>query len=239
VEYWERKVDLFGTNTFHKLTFLDLLMEDRVALEQGGIQLLPHVDAAGRILIFSHRKLHDLRPEHPNRRKSMQRLLWCAIHAAIDDEDMGEGIQKAGAVGFLLNGLSNQDIILTTRSTMQLANCCFSDLMTALPIRLVALHHFQPEVFARYFLLNATCTTSYLRTGYFLLNATGTTSYLRTRLVLHHSSPEQTLQNLVEYGIDRSMIPEVLGGDLDFDYSEWLQDKLVECAEDYYATSDS
>lgn len=65
VNYWERKVDLFGTeNAFRKLNFLlDFKKEDDVAVRSGGCRLLPHADEAGRAIVFLYRKYYDPRPE--------------------------------------------------------------------------------------------------------------------------------------------------------------------------------
>lgn len=66
VRYWDRKVDLFGTeNAFRPLNFLLNFKEKDVdAVIGGGIRLLPHRDESGRAIIFSYRKYWDNRPEN-------------------------------------------------------------------------------------------------------------------------------------------------------------------------------
>ena len=58
VDYWEHKVQLFGTEKGLKrhISLLDLKEEDYKALKMSGIQLLPGVDEAGRAIVFKRSK---------------------------------------------------------------------------------------------------------------------------------------------------------------------------------------
>lgn len=55
VRYWERKVELFGTENAFKpsVTIMHLKEEDYPALAKAGINVLPLVDASGRGMIYS------------------------------------------------------------------------------------------------------------------------------------------------------------------------------------------
>ena len=57
VKYWDRKVQLFGSDrAFRALSMLDFDKEDTVALEKGGLQILPTRDEAGRAIGFLDRR---------------------------------------------------------------------------------------------------------------------------------------------------------------------------------------
>lgn len=55
VKYWERKVELFGTENAFKsyLSCLDVEAMDPEALRKGGVRLLPRCDGRGRAIIFT------------------------------------------------------------------------------------------------------------------------------------------------------------------------------------------
>mmetsp|Transcript_2562 Transcript_2562/g.3958 ORF Transcript_2562/g.3958 Transcript_2562/m.3958 type:complete len:202 (+) Transcript_2562:293-898(+) len=56
VTYWERKVDLFGTDKAFNpsISVLDFEESDYPALAAGGIRLLPHLDDHGRALLLNY-----------------------------------------------------------------------------------------------------------------------------------------------------------------------------------------
>ena len=56
VTYWERKVDLFGTDKAFNpsISVLDFEESDYPALAAGGVRLLPHLDDHGRALFFNY-----------------------------------------------------------------------------------------------------------------------------------------------------------------------------------------
>jgi hypothetical protein len=85
VKYFDRKVELFGTEVaFHKLSFLDFSAEDRGDVEAGGIYLLPYPDEGGRKIIVTCRT--HLQDMHHRKFNSVIRLLWIIVHEAVEDE---------------------------------------------------------------------------------------------------------------------------------------------------------
>ena len=47
----------------------------------------------------------------------------------------------------------------------------------------------------------------------------------RTRLLVHDASASETLQALSPYGIGRDMLPLEMGGSIEFDQVEWLENR--------------
>mmetsp|Transcript_16117 Transcript_16117/g.22474 ORF Transcript_16117/g.22474 Transcript_16117/m.22474 type:complete len:127 (-) Transcript_16117:668-1048(-) len=98
VQYWSRKVDLFGPDrAFRKLSILDFEEDeaDLLALNGGGFQALPETDDAGRAIFFSDRS------PWTNNSKSMVRVFWFMCHVLVEDEEA----QKHGGVALLTTNL--------------------------------------------------------------------------------------------------------------------------------------
>lgn len=66
MKYWEEKVAIFGDEkAFKKLTLQSLEEEDRKALNERGIQVLPGYDESGRSILLSCRFKWGIRESPP------------------------------------------------------------------------------------------------------------------------------------------------------------------------------
>jgi hypothetical protein len=86
----------------------------------------------------------------------------------------------------------------------------FCDMLSAIPIRIVVVHHFI-----------STRLLNYLVPVFIILSGLA----IRKRYVSHTGTEEQLLEELQEYGIDRKILPDNVGGILDFSYSAWLDSR--------------
>lgn len=69
--YWDKKVEIWGpARAFHRLSILDFEETDRIALERGGVRVLPARDKGGRAIIVIDKTRFDQRITH---RRSMVR----------------------------------------------------------------------------------------------------------------------------------------------------------------------
>mmetsp|Transcript_4554 Transcript_4554/g.6731 ORF Transcript_4554/g.6731 Transcript_4554/m.6731 type:complete len:341 (-) Transcript_4554:70-1092(-) len=217
VKYFERKVELFGTEVaFRKLSFLDFSAEDRGNVEAGGIYLLPYPDEGGRkIIVTSRSHFQDF---HHRNFNSILRLLWLIVHEAVEDET----VQKNGVVLLGLNGGRCRE---RWPKSLTLIKMFWSDGKDALPILIAGVHRFTPNFIG--YVMNE-----------HILPFMGVKH--RARLRLWSGTIEANWGNLEEYGITKDMIPTFLGGALDMTYHQWLQahmEKVVSTVEHKYGSS--
>eukprot|EP00521_Asterionellopsis_glacialis_P009046 CAMPEP_0195281394 /NCGR_PEP_ID=MMETSP0707-20130614/723_1 /TAXON_ID=33640 /ORGANISM="Asterionellopsis glacialis, Strain CCMP134" /LENGTH=316 /DNA_ID=CAMNT_0040340275 /DNA_START=155 /DNA_END=1105 /DNA_ORIENTATION=- len=217
VKYFDRKVELFGTEVaFHKLSFLDFSAEDRGDVEAGGIYLLPYPDEGGRKIIVTCRT--HLQDMHQRKFNSVIRLLWIIVHEAVEDET----VQKNGVVLLGLNGDQQRD---RWPKDVSLGKAFWSDGKDALPVRVAGVHRFTPTYIGKV-----------LNEHYLSFMGAKT----RARLRLWSGPLEANWTNLEEYGITQDMIPVFLGGALDMTHHHWLQahmEKAVSSVEHKYGSN--
>jgi len=244
IQYWDRKVELFGVDkAFRKLSIHDLCPEDNAALMLGGLRWFPILDETGRIF-FSFRRYWDNRPSH---KESMLRLLWWMAHTALEDPIDGDTFQKKGFVLIGGSGLPDSayfSIVSSGNNNGNINACCngigqqeqrrrqtnqppigttidvgaamLYDVQYALPMRLVAFHHFLDSSNRFHEFLS----DHLLR----LLNHDLRARYRR----YVGGTTQENLDKLAEHGIYPDMVPLELGGEFDFNYSAWLQRKREE-----------
>eukprot|EP00521_Asterionellopsis_glacialis_P012725 CAMPEP_0195302630 /NCGR_PEP_ID=MMETSP0707-20130614/31413_1 /TAXON_ID=33640 /ORGANISM="Asterionellopsis glacialis, Strain CCMP134" /LENGTH=350 /DNA_ID=CAMNT_0040365941 /DNA_START=112 /DNA_END=1161 /DNA_ORIENTATION=+ len=210
VNYWERKLYLFGPEkAFNRsLSILDLKEEDYIALGLGAIQLIPHLDEAGRGLIFKQVKYFSSTAD------SMHRLDWYVYHIGVFGGEHSVEIQKNGFVnlGLFDKSFAPFESISEMRKYIKGLK---HDTQLVLPMRgPMGLHFFASNNWA----------FSMVESVLDLFN-----KRLRSRLTMYDVSEEETETNMVDLslcGIRREIVPAVLGGYLDTNFQEFLTHRL-------------
>jgi len=213
VKYWDRKVALFGTEKAFSpsVTVLHLSGQDHTALVKGGIRLLPYEDEAGRAIFF-----RDLR-KFDSKADTMIRLVWFMVHQAIFDVENGDNIQKNGTI-FLSEGSLPEDRnsflpFDTFAEVRRYFQTVSTDYESVLPVRVIAIHLIPKNV-----IIAAGIER--------LLDILGGNFRVRTKV--HDGTQTQAvLQELAKCGIPPESVPADLGGSLQFDYYEWLEERLM------------
>jgi len=222
VKYWERKVQLFGTE--HGLqpnvSLLHFKREDLQALAKGGVRLLPQLDETGRALILNYNGYYDGDPQ------TMLRLTWYMLHMAVfgnKNDSLNTSVQKNGVVSLSGNGRPANDIV-PFRSfhdfSVFLRNICH-DLTAVLPLKFAAAHVFPIDQWA-------------LKLNELSLQFMG--QYIRLRLHVHDASHIHQEKNpiffpeSIAYGIPHTIVPAELGGGgfTTLEYTHWLYLHLQE-----------
>jgi len=215
VKYWDRKVQLFGTdNAFKPLSILDFPAQDEVALWSAGLSLLNARDSVGRALAFCYRKYWDHRPES---RDSMVRLLWIILHTAVEDNEL---VQVNGIVFLMANDMSSQAGTSetckaappTSHFDRSLHHWLWHD-GQVLPFRCSGIHHFTPQ--------SDLLTFIYNRSGLFFMGRNFRLLYRR-----YNGTTAENMERIEEYGLTSSMVPTELGGDMILDNSAWIQARM-------------
>mmetsp|Transcript_25573 Transcript_25573/g.36010 ORF Transcript_25573/g.36010 Transcript_25573/m.36010 type:complete len:317 (-) Transcript_25573:98-1048(-) len=211
VIYWSRKVELFGPDrAFRKMSVRDFEDDegDRLALALGGICALPEPDEAGRRIIYS------MRSRWVENSKSMVRLSWLALHVALEDN---VSTQQHGMVGIVVNTLSSQPPDISTHRYHQKINrIIWRDFQEALPLQIMSAHTY----------VRSSITHSIIMDN--MLFAIG--RHLRARYC-HYNIFGEFLAALEAHGMDETILPAELGGSLDFNYEEWLDQERRRVAE--------
>eukprot|EP00521_Asterionellopsis_glacialis_P008014 CAMPEP_0195282380 /NCGR_PEP_ID=MMETSP0707-20130614/1274_1 /TAXON_ID=33640 /ORGANISM="Asterionellopsis glacialis, Strain CCMP134" /LENGTH=334 /DNA_ID=CAMNT_0040341345 /DNA_START=51 /DNA_END=1058 /DNA_ORIENTATION=+ len=213
VDYWERKVELFGTAKAFRnyISLSDFCPKDQNALAKGGLRLLPYRDDRGRAILFSFSAYYDSDVE------SMVKELWFMFHKAIEKEDeTTDAIQKKGVVFLLGNGrpTKSPSPFHNLEEHKRFIKESTRDGSTFLPIRNFSIHYFSPNVWVARMLEH-------------LLPQFG--QKCRHRMIVHSSTNKtENLAKLAECGISPDIVPRELGGELNFDYQGWLSYQLFE-----------
>jgi hypothetical protein len=129
VEYFDQKLELFGTDKLGKaLTLEDFSEDDKSALNTGSTYCLPSTDRSGRRVFFNFRKLYTYKD-----RKNQLRVFWYMMMSTLmDDEDA----QKKGVVAVVYSlgpsRMDENDLALTREGAR---------IMQTLPVRFASLHY--------------------------------------------------------------------------------------------------
>ena len=202
VKYWDKRIELFGeTKAFMRLTLDEALADDSVALSLGHIIPTGQNDTCGRAIIFMDYS-REGKAEYST--LSLVRACWYAIHLALEDEET----QKKGVVIIVkcVDSLLQWDV----KASKMLA----SHLQGAFPVRLACIHYPNPPSFIKIIL-----KISRLILG----------KKLRNRMREHHGSQEEVLDSMSTYGIPKSAIRDVWGGEFSLNDQEWLEgQRLIE-----------
>jgi hypothetical protein len=133
------------------------------------------------------------------------KLFWYVHEALLEDPE----VQENGVVYLTGNprrksSLADQDRKLDSR--------CASYIRKSLPVRIVAIHHYESSRLIEYVVPLALAMLG---------------SYLQVRYQLHVGEEDNYLEELEGYGIARKCLPQDIGGISSFDYSEWLIQRRV------------
>jgi len=202
VKYWDRKVQLFGTDrAFRAVSVIDFDNDCALALERGGVRILPVRDEAGRQIIMIDRSNWNANLFST---ETLMKNVWYWAQLCMEDERT----QKAGAIVFIV---PSGDFFTATHGQQILGRSINSDMTEALPIRISCIHRFclNPVVKC---LVEHTLIIFEAR--------------LRARLRQYDGNAADNEAELQQYGISLDMVPTELGGTLVFDFQSWIKARL-------------
>jgi len=211
INYWERKVELFGPEkAFNRLVSLsDLKQEDYGALVKGGFRCLPNLDESGRAIIFRYFLYYEQDID------TMLRVYWYIIHKTIFDPEAGRDTQKHGVIDLGGSGLEGRVHPFKSLADLKTYYHAFSrDGNSVLPVRCSALHVFPANIWTVFMIEQ-------------ILGILSRDTRLRIN-VYNLLETEKNLEQLDQCGMPRGSVPRELGGELDFSYIEYLHDALYE-----------
>ena len=199
-QYWEKRVKIFGPEkAFQPLTLDKAVSGDHVALELGLMRVVRGVtDPKGRAIIYIDPSVQD-RTKYS--RSSMCRALWYTLHAALELESA----QKHGVV--MLADPSREKF---SQFDLGLSKVMIPSLQGAIPLRFSAFHICHPPAFILIILPIVKLFMS---------------ERMKKRILLHTGSIEKVLKRLSAYGLERSMIPSRLGGEVTLDHVGWVKER--------------
>mmetsp|Transcript_48297 Transcript_48297/g.56457 ORF Transcript_48297/g.56457 Transcript_48297/m.56457 type:complete len:378 (-) Transcript_48297:224-1357(-) len=197
VTYWDKRIEIFGeAKAFMRLTLDEALADDSVALSLGYVRPTGQSDSTGRAILFM-----DFSQEGKADCTSFSliRTVWYAIHVALEDENA----QKEGMVIVVKCCDSLRQWSVKTSKEMA------GNMQGALPFRLGCFQICHPPSF-----INIVLNIVRLLTP----------KKLRNRIKKHKGTHEEVLESLAIYGIPKSAVPDIWGGDLNLEgHSEWLE----------------
>ena len=199
-QYWEKRVKVFGPEkAFQPLTLDKAVSDDHVALELGMMRVVHGVtDPTGRAIVYLDPSVQD-RTKYA--RLSMCRALWYTLHAALELESA----QKHGVVLLADPGRAK-----FSQFDRGLSKVMIPSLQGAIPLRLSALHMCNPPAFVSIILPIVKLFMS---------------ERMKKRLLLHSGGKHKVLNRLSTYGLEKSMIPAVLGGEVTLDHIGWVKER--------------
>ena len=196
VNYWDKRIELFGKNkSFTCLTLDEVLADESVALSLGYIIPTGQNDTCGRGILFMDYS-REGKAEYLS--LSLVRAVWYMFHLVLEDEDT----QKQGVV--VINKCCDSLLQWNVKTSKILA----SHAQGALPIRLAGLHVPHPPIFIKIL----------LKTTRLLLGKN-----LQNRIREHNGSQEEVIDLMSTYGIPKSAIWDVWGGEFNLNGQEWLE----------------
>jgi len=197
VTYWDKRIEIFGeTKAFMRLTLDEALADDSVALSLGYLQPTGQSDSTGRAILFMDFSQEGKADYTPF---SLVRTVWYAIHVALEDETT----QKEGIV-FVVKPV---DVI--RQWSIKTSSILAKNMQGALPFRLGCLQVCHPPSHINII----------LKITRLLLP-----KKLRSRIREHKGTHEEVIDFLAIYGIPKSAVPDIWGGEHKVDgYSEWLE----------------
>jgi len=202
VKYWDRKVQIFGTDkAFRALSMIDLDDDCAKALERGGVRMLPVRDEAGRQIILLDRSNWN---QTLFSAETMIKSVWYWVHVYMEDER----IQKAGAIVFMV---PSGDFFAAIHGQFKVGKCMNSDVKEALPIKILCIHRF---------CLNPVLKRLVEHTLILFEPS------LRARLRQYDGNAADNKAELQQYGIPLDRVPTELGGTLVFDFQSWIKTRL-------------
>eukprot|EP00538_Stauroneis_constricta_P007252 CAMPEP_0119564372 /NCGR_PEP_ID=MMETSP1352-20130426/26767_1 /TAXON_ID=265584 /ORGANISM="Stauroneis constricta, Strain CCMP1120" /LENGTH=207 /DNA_ID=CAMNT_0007613125 /DNA_START=99 /DNA_END=722 /DNA_ORIENTATION=- len=199
VDYWEKRVEVFGPEkAFLPLTLDKALRDDTAALENGTVGIFPYkMDDLGRqAVVYDPSKLDST----AHTRESCIRALWYFIHAALEDEDT----QRHGALILA----TPKDVTFSQFDAKQ-ESMIIRTLRGCVPLRVPAVHIIRPASF--FFFIWP-----------FIKVVFG--KKLKNRVFMHFGSNAVLMKNLKDgFGMHRSLLPCEIGGFILYDQVGWLR----------------
>jgi len=199
--YWRERVAVFGDEkAFQPLTLDKALSEDHAAIELGFVVPLPGVkDPKGRAIIFVNSYMLG-KAEYTY--MSLCRAVWYAAHVALESETA----QKHGII--MLHDPSRASF---SQFDLRFARQILPGMQGAVPLRLAALHNCKPPSFL---------PIVYAMVKIFL------SERIKNRILFHSGKTSKVLKALALYGLDETMIPCELGGNVVVDSKAWFSEQL-------------
>ena len=193
--YWDMRIELFGDEAFEPLTIANLREENERELSLGFLRLLPDTDGTGRCDVFIDPSLLE---GHEYEDEKMARVLWYTLHVALENEST----QQKG-IAFLVY-LRETYVRHFDRSLVKLLA---NSIKGVLPVRVSAIHIFHAP---------------YLFEVLFDVVSMLLGERLTKRMKMYSGEDEDIHDELTDYGILPSRLPEELGGALKFDQEDWV-----------------
>lgn len=195
--YWDKRIEIFGeTKAFMRLTLDEALADDSVALSLGYLRPTGQSDSTGRAVLFMDFSREGKADYTP---LSFVRTVWYMIHVALEDEKA----QKVGTV-FIVKCGDNLRQLNLKNSKMLIGH-----MAGALPFRLGCFHACHPP--------------SFIKIGLKIMRLLFPKK-LRSRIRDHAGTHEEVIDSLATYGIPKSAVPDIWGGEFKLDdRSDWLE----------------
>jgi hypothetical protein len=194
--YWEKRVEIFGhKRAFQPFTLGGALKDDTAALELGVFQPTGQRDPTGRSILF----IDPSRLDHKKyTRESMCRVFWYFLQTALEDLET----QKKGIII-----LAYAHETTFWQLDRQLLTLIAQSLRGCLPVRLSCIHICEPPSFF---------SIIFPIVKFFI------TGRLQQRIRVHSGGDWQVQQELLKCGLDKSVLPTQIGGDVTLDLHKWL-----------------
>lgn len=197
--YWNTRIQLFGSKAFAPFSIADILEKDRKELSLGFLRLIPETDGTGRCNIFMDPSVLE---GHEYKDENMCRAAWYILHAALENN---ESTQQKGIV-FLVY-LRYTYVRHFDRSLVKLIA---NSIKGVLPVRVSAIHIFHAP-----YLFEVLFDVVSLLLG----------ERLTKRMKMYSGEDEVIHDQLGDYGILPSRLPSELGGSLDLDQDAWIAER--------------
>ena len=195
--YWDHRIEIFGQDrAFLPMTLNGALQDDDVALQMGMAQLVGTKDSTGRTIFLFDPAKQD---RTLYSRKSMARVFWYVIHAALECDDA----QQKGVIF-----ISYAKDVKFSQFDRGLIGILGPSIKGSLPIRLAAMHICYPPTF-----FNIVFSVISFFLG----------EKLRKRVRNHGST--NVPDKLAEFGLTADILPVQLDGTVNMDLSKWVVER--------------
>jgi len=199
IKYWKAKEYVFGAKAFHRLSLDDLSEDDLATLRRKAYLGLPKRDAAGRALMFSCRQKFVFKE-----RRNILRLMFYLVNNLLE-RDMS--LQTTGFVVIVFE----DGAFDLKKYDRKLDNLMIQYSNEVWPVRFVGFHYCFDSKFQELV----------LPFGLYMLGKA-----MRARFRLHPGSRKRhRINDLAEFGITPECLPTIMGGQLEYDVDEFLQDQ--------------
>ena len=199
--YWNRRIELFGSKAFTPLTAASIVENDGRELSLGFLRIIPDTDGTGRCNIYVDPSVLE---GHRYKDENMVRAAWYTLHAALEIEST----QQKGIVFVVY--LKDTCVRHFDRSLVKLLA---NSIRGVLPVRVSAIHIFHAP---------------YLFEVLFDVVSVLLGDRLTKRLKMYSGEDEVIHDQLIDFGIFPSRLPVELGGTLELDQDQWIVERKNE-----------